>query len=101
MGFLAPLLLLASFSFWSHQEEPPVFGAGTIQISQNNWIEYRPKLTKRALWSEALTCANPCAGKKHLLHAECDASCDGACTESHKYLFECRWTCAPGGDIKA
>ncbi len=30
-------------------------------------------------------CEKRCRGKKHLLHSQCDDSCDGACTEIHKF----------------
>lgn len=33
-------------------------------------------------------CEHPCRGGKHLLHPECDSSCDKPCPETHQYTFE-------------
>lgn len=35
-------------------------------------------------------CSQSCRGGKHVLHAECDASCDRACTEIHQYELHAR-----------
>lgn len=31
------------------------------------------------------SCSQPCRGNKHLLHKQCDSSCDGPCTAIHQY----------------
>lgn len=41
---------------------------------------------KKALFFNVY-CENVCRGKKHLLHSECDASCDKACSHIHKETF--------------
>jgi hypothetical protein len=82
------------------QEPAPTFGKVKLDLGGNNWIEYTTKLTVRNTTTMVVTCANACRQRKHLLHAECDTSCDAPCKEIHKYSFEPTMGMRLGGDLK-
>jgi hypothetical protein len=83
----------------NQQDDLPVFGKEVITLAENNWVEVRPKLVPMDGTVTTIFCSNACRGGKHILHEQCDASCDKACAETHKYDFNVKLACRPGGDL--
>jgi hypothetical protein len=90
-----PLVLLLGLAIVSAQDQPVEHkGVGktseTVQLGGNSWYEESIEFVFDHVTHSSMVdyCSPRCRGKKHLLHQECDSSCDTSCSNAHDRIFQ-------------
>lgn len=89
------LVLASSLGFSLHQDIESRFShkgvepfAVKVWTGERNWVEAKITFKPSAKPTDdgMIACSSLCNGAKHLLHTECDTTCDKPCSDTHEYF---------------